>query len=75
MFCFLSFLLFMLNYLFLFDSRIHDKYEKTAYEGEGKTKYYFKHEFVFSIYVSLIYTVFKMIIIKLVLNRALKLKK
>ena len=73
-FVFCLFFLFMLNCLFLLESTIHDKYENIKNGGDDM-KYYFKHQFVFSIYVALIYIVFKMIIIKLVLNRALKIKK
>ena len=74
-FVFCLFFLFMLNCLFLFESAIHDRFINKLNGGKNDIKYYFKHEFVFCIYVSLIYIVFKMIIIKLVLNRALKMKK
>ena len=73
-FVFCLFFLFMLNCLFLLESTVHDKYENIKNGGDD-IKYYFKHQLVFSIYVSLIYIVFKMVIIKLVLNRALKVKK
>ena len=73
-FVFCLFFLFMLNCLFLLESTVHDKYENIKNGGDD-IKYYFKHQLVFSIYVSLIYIVFKMVIIKLVLNRALKIKK
>ena len=73
-FIFCLFFLFMLNCFFFFESEIHDRFINVTNGGKNNIKYYFKHEFVFSIYTSLIYIVFKMIIIKLVLNRALKIK-
>ena len=73
-FIFCLFFLFMLNCFFFFESKIHDRFINASNGGKNDIKYYFKHEFVFSIYTSLIYIVFKMIIIKLVLNRALKIK-
>ena len=73
-FIFCLFFLFMLNCFFFFESEIHDRFINVTNGGKNNIKYYFKHEFVFSIYTSLIFIVFKMIIIKLVLNRALKIK-
>ena len=74
-FIFCLFFLFLLNCLFLFESTVHNKLDNVLKGEKNDIKYYFKHEFIYCIYVSLIYIVFKMIIIKLVLNRALKLKK
>ena len=74
-FVFCLFFLFMLNCLFLFESSVHDKFIYKLNGGKNDTKYYFEHEFVMSIYVALIYIVFKMIIIRLLLNRVLKVKK
>ena len=65
----------MLNCLFLFDSTIEDQYNNKKSGGKNDTKFYFKYQFIYCIYATLIYIVFKMIIIKLVLNRALKIKK
>ena len=74
-FVFCLFFLFMLNCLFLFDSTIEVQYNNKKNGGKNDTKFYFKNQFVYCIYATLIYIVFKMIIIKLVLNRALKIKK
>ena len=74
-FVFCLFFLFMLNCLFLFESAVHDKFVYKLNGGKNDTKYYFENDFVMSIYVALIYIVFKMIIIRLLLNRVLKVKK
>ena len=74
-FVFCLFFIFMMNCFFFFESTVHDRFINAVNGGENDIKYYFKHEFVFCIFSTLIYIVFKMIIIKLVLNRALKVKK
>ena len=67
--------IFLLNCFFFFEKNVHKRY-LNALEGKNNNiKFYFKHEFVNSIYVSLIAVVFKMIIIKLVFYRAFKIKK
>ena len=70
-FVFCLFFLFMLNCLFLFESDVHERY---LYHNNN-VKYYFNKRIVYSFYVALIYIVFKMIIIKLLLNKVFKIKK
>ena len=74
-FIFCLFFLFMLNCFFFFESAVHDRFINAKNGGSNGIEYYFKNEFVFCIYCSLINIVFKIIIVKLVLNRALKIKK
>ena len=74
-FVFCLFFLFTLNCLFLFESAVHDKFIYKLNGGKNDIKYYFEHELIMSIYVSLIYIVFKIIIIRFLLNRILKVKK
>ena len=65
----------MLNCLFFFESNVHKRYINSSEGKSNDIKYYFKNEFINTIFVCLITIVFKMIIIKLVLNRLLKIKK
>ena len=74
-FIFCLFFLFMLNCFFFFESAVHDRFINAKNGGSNGIAYYFKNEFAFCIYCSLINIVFKIIIVKLVLNRALKIKK
>ena len=75
--CFIFYLFFilMLNFLFLFRQSAHDKFDKKVKGEENNIKYYSKDEFIYSIYVSFISTILKIIIIKLIFNRALRMKK
>ena len=70
-FMFCLFFLFMLNCFFLFESDVHKRY---LYHNNNAI-YYFNKEIAYSVYVALIYIGLKMIIIKLLLNKAFKLKK
>ena len=72
-FCFIFIL--MLNCLFFFVSNVHKRYLNASEGKNNDIIYYFKKEFIKTIYVTLISNVFKMIIVKLVLNRAFKVKK
>jgi len=67
--------IFLLNCFFFFESNVHKRYINALEGYKNHTGYYFKHEFVNTIYVALITIVFKMIIIKLVLYRVFKIKK
>jgi len=67
--------IFMLNCFFFFESNVHKRYLNALEGKKNNIAYYFKKEFVNTIYVALISIVFKMIIIKLVLNRVFKIKK
>ena len=67
--------IFMLNCFFFFEPEVHDRFINAKNGGSNGISYYFKNEFVFCIYCSIINIIFKIIIIKLVLNRALKIKK
>jgi len=74
-FIFCLIFIFMLNCFFFFENEVHERFINANNGGSNGISYYFKNEFLFCIYCSLINIVFKMIIIKLVLNRALKIKK
>ena len=65
----------MLNCLFFFVSNVHKRYQNASQGKNNNIVYYFKHEFVNTIYATLISIFFKMIIIKLVLYRTFKVKK
>ena len=67
--------IFLLNCFFFFESNVHKRYINALEGYKNHMGYYFKHEFVNTIYVSLVTIVFKMIIIKLVLYRVFKIKK
>ena len=67
--------IFMLNCLSFFESNVHNRYSNALEGKSNDIKYYFKKEFLNTLFVSLISIVFKMVIIKLVLNRLLKIKK
>ena len=73
-FIFCLIFIFMLNCFFFFESEVHDRFINANKGNSNGIAYYFENEFAFCIYCSLINIVFKMIIIKLVLNRALKIK-
>ena len=67
--------IFMLNCFFFFEKSVHKRYINALEGKSNNISFYFKNEFVYTIYVSLISIVFKMIIVKLVLNRVFKIKK
>ena len=67
--------MFLLNFFFFFESTVHGRYID-ALEGENiDIVYYFKNEFVKTLYISIIGNIFKMIIIKLVLYMVFKIGK
>ena len=67
--------IFMINCFFFFEKNVHKRYINALEGKSNDISFYFKNEFVNTIYVALISIVFKMIIVKLVLNRAFKIKK
>ena len=67
--------IFMVNCFFFFEKNVHKRYINALEGKSNDISFYFKNEFVNTIYVALISIVFKMIIVKLVLNRAFKIKK
>ena len=72
-FCLIFILL--INCLFFLESNVHKRYEKASQGEKNDIVFYFKYEFSNTIYSTLISMVFKMIIIKLVLYRAFKVKR
>ena len=63
---------FLISCFFIFESTIHKRYLNALEGKKNSIVYYFKNEFKYSICVSLITCVFKMIIIKLVLYKLFK---
>ena len=67
--------IFLLNCFFFLESAVHKRYIKALEGVNMDISYYFKKEFATTVYVTLIGNVFKMIVIKLLLNRVFKLGK
>ena len=63
---------FLISCFFIFESTIHKRYVNALEGKKNSIGYYFKNEFKYSICVSLITCVFKMLIIKLVLYKLFK---
>ena len=72
-FCLIFILL--LNCLFFFEKNVHKRYLNALNGNKNNIVYYFKNEYIISFCISLITIVFKMLIIKIILYKALKIKK
>ena len=64
----------MLNCFFFLQSSVHKRFIHAKNGGINDITYYLKNELIYCIYCSLINILFKIIIIKLVLNRGLRIK-
>ena len=73
-FIFCLFFIFMLNCFFFLQSSVHKRFIHAKNGGINDITYYLKNELIYCIYCSLINILFKIIIIKLVLNRGLRIK-
>ena len=65
----------LLNCFFFFESDVHRRYINALNGNKNGIKYYFKKEFITTIFVALIGNLFKMIIIKLVVYKLFKIGK
>ena len=74
-FIFCLFFIFMLNCFFFLQSSVHKRFIHAKNGGINDITYYLKNELIYCIYCSLINILFKIIIIKLVLNRGLRIKE
>ena len=74
-FVFCLIFIFLLNCFFFFEKNVHKRYINSLKGNKNRLGYYFKNEYLHSVYVSLISIVFKIIIVKLVLFKLFKIKK
>ena len=65
--------IFLLNCFFFFESDVHKRYLNALSGNKNDIVYYFRNEFITTIWVALIGNVFKMIIIKLIITKVFKI--
>ena len=65
--------IFLLNCFFFFESDVHKRYLNALSGKKNDIVYYFRNEFITTIWVSLLGNLFKMIIIKLVITKVFKI--
>ena len=64
---------FVMNCFFFFESAVHNRYLNALNGKSNHIGYYFKKEFVYTIYVCLIVIVFKILVVKLLLYKLFKI--